>query len=194
MAVATAALDACMMTVSAIPIPTRMSRPVRLGSGNASGCTCAARLFMPCCSVSIPMKISPKPAMANPIEAIRPLSMSRISAPIPTSGIAMVNRLSFNPSSETIQPVVVVPTLLPMMTPMDCEKVISPALTKPMVASVVALEDCTIAVMVSPERKAEDLRSVNCERIRLSVCPAAVRNPSVSNKMPSRNKPIPPRS
>ena len=51
-----------------------------------------------------------------------------------------------------IQAVSVVPMLAPMMTEMACAKVKRPALTKDTVITVVAVDDCTAAVMSVPER------------------------------------------
>ena len=51
-----------------------------------------------------------------------------------------------------IQAVRVVPILAPMMTDMACAKVRRPALTNDTVITVVAVEDCTAAVMSVPER------------------------------------------
>ena len=45
------------------------------------------------------------------------------------------------PLKERIQAVTVVPTLLPMMTPTACFKVMMPELTKPTTMTVVADED-----------------------------------------------------
>jgi hypothetical protein len=49
--------------------------------------------------------------------------------------------LTRKPKIATSHGVEVVPKVAPMMTPTACEKVTSPALTKPMTASVVAVED-----------------------------------------------------
>ena len=45
-----------------------------------------------------------------------------------------------------------VPILAPMMTDMACAKLRRPALTNDTVITVVAVEDCTAAVMSVPER------------------------------------------
>ena len=54
--------------------------------------------------------------------------------------------------SETICPVIVVPTLAPKMTPMACSSERRPALTKPTVMTLVADELCTRAVTPAPAR------------------------------------------
>ena len=89
----------------------------------------------------MPANITPNPATASAMAALRPCDISRPSAPSPTSGKASLLMPYLNPTSATSQPVVVVPKLAPMTTPIACEKVRMPALTKPMVARVVALED-----------------------------------------------------
>ena len=52
--------------------------------------------------------------------------------------------------SDIIHAVTVVPMLAPMMTLMACTSVRSPAETKDIVISVVAVLDCTAAVMNTP--------------------------------------------
>jgi hypothetical protein len=79
------------------------------------------------------------------------LNISRSATPTRTSGGAMLPRDTLNPSWDTIQPVLVVPTLAPKITPMDCLKVSRPALTKPTVVTVVAVDDCTSAVTSAPQ-------------------------------------------
>ena len=59
---------------------------------------------------------------------------------------------ALNPKMEMIQAVIVVPMLAPMMTPIACASVRSPALTKPTTITVVALEDCMTAVTPRPVR------------------------------------------
>jgi hypothetical protein len=54
------------------------------------------------------------------------------------------------PKRATSQPRPVLPTLAPKMIPSEAWKLSSPALTNPTVASVVAVEDCTSAVLIAP--------------------------------------------
>jgi len=65
-------------------------------------------------------------------------------------GNEMASTFNLNPSTATNQPVNVVPTLAPKIIPNTWLRLISPALTKPSEATVTALDDCTIAVMVKP--------------------------------------------
>ena len=57
---------------------------------------------------------------------------------------------TLNPNAEMIHAVTVVPILAPMITPIDCDKVSSPALTKLTTITVVAEEDWISAVMSTP--------------------------------------------
>ena len=60
------------------------------------------------------------------------------------------------------------------------------------VATVVALEDCTIAVMPAPAPTADQRLVVHFERMERSAPPARALSPSVIRIMPSRNSPTPP--
>ena len=61
--------------------------------------------------------------------------------------------------------VIVVPMLAPMMTPIDCESDIRPALMKPTTSTVVTDDDWITAVINAP---------VNAPTIRLEVRPARI--------------------
>ncbi len=75
-----------------------------------------------------------------------------------------VPSLSLKPSRATSQPVMVVPMLAPKMMPNDSVKVSRPALTKPTAATVVALEDCRMAVPRAPVTA--PLKGLRVKRIR----------------------------
>ncbi len=115
-----------------------------------------------------------------------------MSTPMPTIGSAITLIFSLRPSNDTIQPVVVVPRLAPKITPTAAVNGSRPALTNPMVASVVALEDCTRAVIPAPDSSALNGPPVKLVSQRRSESPAAAFKPSVSRIMPSRNRPNPP--
>ena len=66
------------------------------------------------------------------------------------SGSAKAAISTLNPKTEMSQAVTVVPTLAPMITPMDCPSVSSPALTKLTTMTVVAEEDWMRAVISIP--------------------------------------------
>ena len=57
---------------------------------------------------------------------------------------------TLNPNAEMIHAVTVVPILAPIITPIDCDKVNNPALTKLTTITVVAEEDWISAVMSTP--------------------------------------------
>src|SRR5690606_5503218 len=143
---------------------------------------------------SMPQKIRPDPASAKPVRAVRPCANILSNAPMAIRGKATCPIENFKPKKATIQPVLVVPILAPIITPMACEKESTPALTKPMVASVVAVEDCTIKVKATPEVIALKGEPVNRPNHCLNVSPAISLRLSVIKVMPSKNKPIPPQS
>ena len=96
------------------------------------------------------------------------------------------------PSSATSQPRPVLPTLAPKMMPREAWKLSNPALTKPTVATVVAVDDCTRAVPIAPAAaplQGERVKRSSAWRRRL---PPRLRNASVIRPMPSRNRPRPP--
>ena len=65
-------------------------------------------------------------------------------------GTARMEMSALNPSKEIIHAVIVVPILAPIITPIACKSVSSPALTNPTTITVVALEDCIMDVMTRP--------------------------------------------
>ena len=101
---------------------------------------------------------------------------------------------NFTPSKATIQPVLVVPILAPIITPIAWEKLNTPAPTKPIVASVVAVEDWTIKVRPIPEHSDFNGVPVNLVSHSRKVSPAMSLRLSVIKIMPIKNKPIPPQS
>jgi hypothetical protein len=61
--------------------------------------------------------------------------------PTAIRGMAKMAMSALKPTRDTIHAVTVVPILAPMMTPIACVSVSSPALTKLTTITVVALED-----------------------------------------------------
>ncbi len=109
-------------------------------------------------------------------------------------GRAMALMENLNPNRDIIQAVTVVPMLAPIITPMDCEREISPALTKLTSITVVAELDCTTAVIIIPVRiplKRFEVIAVRMERI---LSPATFCNDSLSIFIPKRNSPSEPNS
>jgi hypothetical protein len=91
------------------------------------------------------------------------------------------------------QPVPVVPTFAPNTRPNPCGNVNKPALTRPMVVMVVALDDCTSSVTTAPQK---DPRSGVAAALLSTVRnaePASAFRPPVMTVMPSRKRPTPPR-
>jgi len=78
------------------------------------------------------------------------------------------------------------------MTQTACERVSRPALTKPTVATVTALDDCTVAVRHVPVTRPRRGELVHAASTLRSVAPAATFKPSVISHIPSRNRPMPP--
>ena len=72
--------------------------------------------------------------------------------PLPNAieGMAIVAIFILKPRIATSQPVTVVPIFAPMMTPIDCSRVIRPAWTKPTSITVVALDDWIAPVTINP--------------------------------------------
>ena len=84
----------------------------------------------------------------------RSLSFLDILRMTPTviRGTASAEISALNPKMEIIQAVMVVPMLAPIITPIACDKVNNPALTKPTTITVVALDDWMTAVTPRPVR------------------------------------------
>ena len=84
----------------------------------------------------------------------------------------------------TTHAVIVVPTLAPIIIPTDSFKVINPALTKLMVMTVVADDDCIRAVEMKPVKKPINRFLATFLKVDLSCCPAALCTPSLMTFMP----------
>src|SRR5262249_27249942 len=113
---------------------------------------------MPSCKVDNPNSTSPNPARAAPAPDTRPRPRSLIIAPMKIIGSAADVSDTRTPMSATSQPVPVVPTFAPNTSPSPCGNVSRPALTRPIVIIVVALEDCTTRVSDAPEGAAQRRR------------------------------------
>lgn len=87
-------------------------------------------------------------------------------------GRAKAAMSTLKPKAEIIHAVTVVPILAPIMTPMDCESVNNPALTKLTTITVVAEEDCTSAVISTPVNIPVTLLVVIAVNIFRSLSPA----------------------
>ena len=128
-----------MTIVMTTPIPARIHIEPKPVPANAS--RFQEMPPIPFWRYSIPIKISPKPARIAPSDRVLPFAITQRKAPTPRMGLAKAAMLTRKPNSATIHGVEVVPSVAPMMTPIACGKVTSPALTKPMTVRVAAVED-----------------------------------------------------
>ena len=136
---APAAVELCMTIDMRMPIPARIHRAPKPRPANASRFHETPPI--PVCKKSIPVKISPKPARSAPSDRVLPRAISQRNAPTPSMGRAAAEILKRRPKIATSQIVEVVPSVAPMIIPTACEKVTSPALTKPMTVRMAAVED-----------------------------------------------------
>ena len=131
--------------------------------------------------------------MRNSPHDLRVLFLEKRSGvPKPISGRANRVMLTLNPKMEIIQAVTVVPTLAPIITAIDCPRVIRPALTKLTTITVDADELCIRAVINIPVNIPENRFFVITARILRSLSPATFCNPSLMTFIPYRNKPTDP--
>ena len=94
---------------------------------------------------------------------------------------------TLKPTAEIIHAVTVVPMFAPMMTPIDCASVISPAFTKLTTITVVALDDWISAVISTPVSTPITRFFVITARILRRRSPANFSRPSDMVFMPKRN-------
>ena len=184
--------EACSTMVSSRPTPTAMARPGRSLPSAGRAVVVPEKPFL---RMSMPRNITPKPASAVPRPPRRvPSPVSLSAMPTPTNGRAKASIFILKPIQATSQPVTEEPRLEPNTTHSAEENVSNPALTKPIAATVMAVDDCSSAVsstpVISPCRRVR----VQAARMRSSARPAAIFRPSVSMVMPTRNRPTPPSS
>jgi hypothetical protein len=161
---------------------------------NRPGATVRPAPPIPSCRVVNPKSTSANPASAAPAADIRPRPNNLISVPTKIMGNAAAVSETRTPMSATSQPVPVVPTLAPNTRANPCGNVSTPALTRPMVVMVVALEDCTISVTTAPQKAPDsEVAAALLSTVR-SPDPASPLRPAVMTLMPSRNRPTPPRT
>ena len=147
---------------------------------------------MPCCKVVNPKSTSPNPASAAPAPDTRPRPRSLISAPKKIIGSAAAVSETRTPMSATSHPVPVVPTFAPKTRPNPCGNVNKPALTRPIVVIVVALDDCTKSVTMAPQNEpCSGVAAALFSTVR-SADPASAFRPPVMTVIPSRKRPMPP--
>src|SRR5215468_1221147 len=188
--VAAAAVELCMTIVMTIPMPAR----IHCEPGPVNASKFHETSFIPVCMYSIAVKSSPKPARIAPVDRSRPLATIHKRAPMPRIGRAAVAIRTRKPKIASSHGVEVVPSVAPMMTPIACENVTSPALTKPMTVRMAAVEDWMIAVKTAPDSTALNRPDASRWSPRRSESPARPFRPSVRWWIPSRNRPSPPTS
>ena len=110
------------------------------------------------------------------------------------NGTASIEMSALNPNHDTIHAVIVVPMLAPMITPMACVSVSSPAFTKLTTMTVVADDDCIMEVMPRPVITPLNGFDVIADRNPRSLSPAAFCNPELIRFIPYRNIPNAPKS
>ena len=88
-----------------------------------------------------PMNRKEKPKINSPTDLRELLPEKKRGMAKARRGKAKADISTLNPRAEIIQAVTVVPMLAPIMTPIDCVRVRSPALTKLTTITVVADED-----------------------------------------------------
>src|SRR5262249_33174357 len=165
--------------------------PVRT-AGRSAGCSRSANPPMPSCKVDNPNSTSPNPARAAPAPDTRPRPRSLIIAPRKIIGSAAGVSDTRTPMTATSQPAPVVPTLAPNTRPSPCGNVSRPALTRPIVVIVVALEDCMMRVATAPQKvPLKGVAAALASTVR-SADPARVFRPAVMTVIPTRKRPTPP--
>ena len=128
--------------------------------------------------------------------------LANIVKPMPTRASTGLNEEGFKsfstrlsleiPPRLRIHAVTVVPILAPMITPMDCRRVMTLELTKPTTMTVVAEELWMTAVTPIPVRKPLILLLVSLPRSDFSPLPAYRSRPSPITFIPNRNRHNPP--
>src|SRR5262249_22252023 len=163
-------------------------------TGRSAGCSRSASPPMPCCRVVSPYSTSPNPASAAPPPDVRPRPRSLVNAQTKIIGSAAAVSETRTPISATSQPVPVVPTFAPKTSPSPCGNVSRPALTRPIVVMVVALDDCTSSVTMAPQNEPRSGVAAALPSTVRKAEPASPFRPPVMTVMPSRKRPTPPRT
>src|SRR5215831_792000 len=201
--IAVAAVDDCITAVITSPNRTNANTPTTLDhhatpgpkmAGRSAGCSCSASPPIPCCRVVSPKSTSANPASDAPAADRRPRPSRLVKAPTKIIGSAAAVSETRTPMSATSQAVPVVPTFAPNTSPRPWGKVSNPALTRPIVVIVVALDDCTMSVTKAPQNAPDSGVAATLLNVVRSPDPANALRPSVMTLMPSRNRPTPPRT
>ena len=159
-------------------------------NANISGLLCRSGTYL--LMRSRPMNRNAKPIKNSPIDLLRDDEANSSGTAMPISGSINDDILTLNPNSAMTQAVNVVPTLAPMITAMDCVRVIRPALTKLTTITVDADEDWINAVIRKPVMVPVRRLRVMAPRMFRRRSPAAFCRPSLITFIPYRNKPTAP--
>ena len=153
-----------------------------------------SRLVAACCRNASPIKRKEKPNKNSPILFLLDLLENIIGIPIASRGIANAAMSTLKPMADITHAVTVVPMLAPIMTPIACARVISPAFTKLTTITVVADDDCIIAVITIPVMTPIKRLLVIAARMARNLLPANFSSPSLIIFIPYRNKASEPNS
>ena len=123
--------------------------------------------------ISIPINKIPKPAMISP-KASSFLLLKNAIKTTPTKAIIGANAVI---SKAISCPVMVVPILAPIITHTAFFNCINPAFTNPTAITVVAEDDCIIAVVKAPTIVPKKRFVVNFSKIDFILFPAASSKP-----------------
>ena len=151
----TDAEDDCIIAVSSAPAKIPKNGLENTVSMRTKSSFCASGFTVSLIS-PMPNISTVKPRKAYPRSRRLPVRESIINT-IPTAAstdatAAGLKSSAVPPScvSDSTHEVNVVPRFAPIMTPTDCDSVMIPELTNPTTITVIALEDCTIAVATAP--------------------------------------------
>ncbi len=177
------AADACTSIVTAAPTMMKSSMVKML---SLAMCESMFATNVPMSSASAddcrklsPMKRNANPKMNSPMLFLLFLSLKISGMPTARRGIARAAMFTLKPIAEMIQAVTVVPTLAPMITPMACDRFISPASTKLTTMTVVAELDWIMAVTRIPVSTPITRLRVIMARILRRRSPANFSSPSL---------------
>ena len=186
-----------MMAVSAAPtrMPTMGLLKDTISWANHSS---SFRNFMEPLISSMPVMRAIKPSRMVPIflDFSDFTNIYRMIPMVPSSGARVEGfrtcTMKLSPSRPLKERIHAVTTLLPMMTPTACSKVIMPELTKPTTMTVVAEEDWITAVTAMPSRKPLGTLELIFARIVCNLPPAIRSRAEPMVSMPNRNRASPP--
>jgi hypothetical protein len=151
-----AAEEDCTMTVSRAPTTIKRGYTRKLLASkwamNASTSGLLRRSGTESFMICRPRKVMPKPSRIPAISRYFLCLLKKKGMAMAMAGRATAVIWNLKPRIETSQPVMVVPMLAPMTTPMDWVRLTTPAFTRLTSRTVVADEDWMMAVAPIPVR------------------------------------------